>query len=74
MNSEVLLLGVIVGSVNYLFRYLPLRLRADADRLPGAGGRLLENPQHYCPDAAVGVGLWSGMENHQRTLSFTYQF
>ncbi|HCA9529402.1 TPA: L-valine transporter subunit YgaH, partial [Klebsiella variicola subsp. variicola] len=28
MNSEVLLLGVIVGSVNYLFRYLPLRLRA----------------------------------------------
>ena len=26
MNSEVLLLGVIVGSVNYLFRYLPLRL------------------------------------------------
>ena len=28
MNSEVLLLGVIVGGVNYLFRYLPLRLRA----------------------------------------------
>ncbi|HIA8324587.1 TPA: L-valine transporter subunit YgaH, partial [Klebsiella pneumoniae] len=27
MNSEVLLLGVIVGGVNYLFRYLPLRLR-----------------------------------------------
>ncbi|MEH3542936.1 L-valine transporter subunit YgaH [Klebsiella variicola] len=25
MNSEVLLLGVIVGSVNYLFRYLRLR-------------------------------------------------
>ncbi|EPY5216037.1 TPA: L-valine transporter subunit YgaH, partial [Klebsiella pneumoniae] len=24
MNSEVLLLGVIVGGVNYLFRYLPL--------------------------------------------------
>ncbi|MDR8406892.1 L-valine transporter subunit YgaH, partial [Acinetobacter baumannii] len=23
MNSEVLLLGVIVGGVNYLFRYLP---------------------------------------------------
>ncbi len=97
MNSEVLLLGVIVGGVNYLFRYLPLRLRAgharparrgpvsvlldtigiasicallvvssvpeiladahrlgaDADRLPGAGGRLLENPQHHCPDPAV---------------------
>ena len=41
MNSEVLLLGVIVGGVNYLFRYLPLRLRvssvpetlADAHRL-----------------------------------------
>lgn len=117
MNSEVLLLGVIVGGVNYLFRYLPLRLRvgharparrgpvsvlldtigiasicallvvssvpeiladahrgADADRLHGAGGRLLENPQHHCPDPAVGVCLWSGMENHQRALSFTYQF
>ncbi len=116
MNSEVLLLGVIVGGVNYLFRYLPLRLRvgharparrgpvsvlldtigldlravgglqragdprrcpspgADADRLPGAGRRLLENPQHHCPDPAVGVCLWSGMENHQRALSFTYQF
>lgn len=118
MNSEVLLLGVIVGGVNYLFRYLPLRLRAgharparrgpvsvlldtigiasicallvvssvpedprrcpspgaDSDRLPGAGGRLLENPQHHCPDPAVGVCLWSGMENHQRALSFTYQF
>ncbi len=118
MNSEVLLLGVIVGGVNYLFRYLPLRLRvgharparrgpvsvlldtigiasicallvvssvpeilADAHRpaptltgFLGAGGRLLENPQHHCPDPAVGVCLWSGMENHQRALSFTYQF
>lgn len=117
MNSEILLLGVIVGGVNYLFRYLPLRLRvgharparrgpvsvlldtigiasicallvvssvpeilADAHRLAptltgflGAGGRLLENPQHHCPDPAVGVCLWSGMENHQRALSFTYQ-
>lgn len=32
MNSEVLLLGVIVGGVNYLFRYLPLRLRVGHDR------------------------------------------
>ncbi len=118
MNSEVLLLGVIVGGVNYLFRYLPLRLRVGHARparrgpvsvlldtigiasicallvvssvpeispmpiapaptltgFPGAGGRLLENPQHHCPDPAVGVCLWSGMENHQRALSFTYQF
>lgn len=117
MNSEVLLLGVIVGGVNYLFRYLPLRLRAgharparrgpvsvlldtigiasicallvvssvpeilaDAHRLAPTltgfwcWGRLLENPQHHCPDPAVGVCLWSGMENHQRALSFTYQF
>ncbi|HBR4784472.1 TPA: L-valine transporter subunit YgaH, partial [Klebsiella pneumoniae] len=32
MNSEVLLLGVIVGGVNYLFRYLPLRLRVGRAR------------------------------------------
>ncbi len=104
MNSEVLLLGVIVGGVNYLFSLsLPLRLRAgharparrgpvsvlldtigiasiraagglqragdlaDAHRLAPTltgflvlGGRLLENPQHHCPDPAVGVCLWSG--------------
>ena len=28
MNSDVLTIGVVVGCVNYLFRYLPLRLRA----------------------------------------------
>lgn len=28
MNSDVLIIGVVVGCVNYLFRYLPLRLRA----------------------------------------------
>ncbi|EOF4704299.1 L-valine transporter subunit YgaH [Klebsiella oxytoca] len=28
MNSDVLLIGAVVGCVNYLFRYLPLRLRA----------------------------------------------
>ncbi|WP_434661947.1 L-valine transporter subunit YgaH [Klebsiella sp. MISC125] len=28
MNSNVLLIGAVVGCVNYLFRYLPLRLRA----------------------------------------------
>ncbi|AJJ63924.1 L-valine transporter subunit YgaH [Yersinia aldovae] len=26
MNSEVLIIGLVVGTVNYLFRYLPLRL------------------------------------------------
>ena len=36
MNSEVLLLGVIVGGVNYLFRYLPLRLRVGHAVLPAA--------------------------------------
>ncbi|MER0125409.1 L-valine transporter subunit YgaH [Franconibacter daqui] len=30
MRSDVLLLGLLVGCVNYLFRYLPLRLRASA--------------------------------------------
>ncbi|HHG8773386.1 TPA: L-valine transporter subunit YgaH [Raoultella planticola] len=29
MNSNVLIIGIVVGCVNYLFRYLPLRLRAD---------------------------------------------
>lgn len=32
MNSDVLTIGVVVGCVNYLFRYLPLRLRADNAR------------------------------------------
>lgn len=26
MNSDVLIIGLVVGTVNYLFRYLPLRL------------------------------------------------
>lgn len=28
MSTEVILIGLIVGLVNYLFRYLPLRLSA----------------------------------------------
>ncbi|WP_202967012.1 L-valine transporter subunit YgaH [Trabulsiella odontotermitis] len=28
MSTDVLFLGLLVGCVNYLFRYLPLRLRA----------------------------------------------
>lgn len=28
MNSDVLIIGLVVGCVNNLFRYLPLRLRA----------------------------------------------
>lgn len=28
MNNNVLIIGIVVGCVNYLFRYLPLRLRA----------------------------------------------
>ncbi|NIY48540.1 L-valine transporter subunit YgaH [Cedecea colo] len=30
MHTQVLLLGLLVGLANYLFRYLPLRLRANA--------------------------------------------
>lgn len=32
MNSDVLIIGAVVGCVNYLFRYLPLRLRAGNSR------------------------------------------
>ncbi|WP_437887212.1 L-valine transporter subunit YgaH [Phytobacter sp. V91] len=32
MRSEVLILGLLVGTVNYLFRYLPLRLRDGQSR------------------------------------------
>ena len=32
MNSDVLIIGIVVGCVNYLFRYLPLRLRANNAR------------------------------------------
>lgn len=32
MSHEVLFLGLLVGCVNYLFRYLPLRLRAGEHR------------------------------------------
>ncbi|MBZ7671628.1 L-valine transporter subunit YgaH [Klebsiella grimontii] len=32
MNTDVLTIGVVVGCVNYLFRYLPLRLRAGNTR------------------------------------------
>ncbi|WP_173636265.1 L-valine transporter subunit YgaH [Paramixta manurensis] len=27
MNTQVLLLGIVVGTANFLFRYLPLRLK-----------------------------------------------
>lgn len=26
MNMDVVIIGLVVGTVNYLFRYLPLRL------------------------------------------------
>jgi hypothetical protein len=32
MNNNVLIIGIVVGCVNYLFRYLPLRLRAGHSR------------------------------------------
>lgn len=37
MREEILLLGLLVGCVNYLFRYLPLRLRA-GKQSPGKRG------------------------------------
>ncbi|SFR16570.1 Branched-chain amino acid transport protein (AzlD) [Enterobacter sp. kpr-6] len=44
MRHEVLILGLLVGLVNYLFRYLPLRLRAGHARPAkrGATGILLD--------------------------------
>lgn len=44
MSSSVLLLGLLVGSVNYLFRYLPLRLQSGrpAPEKHGASGVLLD--------------------------------
>ncbi len=45
MSTQVLLLGLLVGLANYLFRYLPLRLRANASRPAkrGATGVLLDS-------------------------------
>ncbi|MEL4012616.1 L-valine transporter subunit YgaH [Dryocola clanedunensis] len=45
MSTQVLLLGLLVGLANYLFRYLPLRLRANATRPAkrGATGVLLDS-------------------------------
>ncbi|MGK9174091.1 L-valine transporter subunit YgaH [Yokenella regensburgei] len=37
MRNDVLLLGLLVGCVNYLFRYLPLRLYSGQPR-PGKRG------------------------------------
>lgn len=44
MSHEVLFLGLLVGMVNYLFRYLPLRVRAGQTRPAkrGATGILLD--------------------------------
>lgn len=45
MSTQVLLLGLLVGCANYLFRYLPLRIRANAS-IPakrGATGVLLDS-------------------------------
>lgn len=44
MHHDVLILGLLVGTVNYLFRYLPLRLRTGQTRPAkrGATGVLLD--------------------------------
>lgn len=44
MSHEVLLLGIVVGCVNFLFRYLPLRIRVGQSRpvKRGATGVLLD--------------------------------
>jgi len=46
MSSQILLLGLVVGIVNFLFRYLPLRLhgRKNAAAMPrGMTGLLLDS-------------------------------
>lgn len=45
MSHQVLLLGLLVGLANYLFRYLPLRLRANSTppAKRGATGVLLDS-------------------------------
>lgn len=66
MNSEVLLLGVIVGSVNYLFRYLPLRLRAGharpARRGPVSVPEILADAHRLAPTLigflVLGAAFW----------------
>ncbi|MBX9447142.1 L-valine transporter subunit YgaH [Dickeya chrysanthemi] len=46
MNSSVLLIGLLVGTVNFLFRYLPLRLggsRASGNLQRGKTALLLDS-------------------------------
>lgn len=46
MNMDVLIIGLVVGIVNYLFRYLPLRLgpaRKQAGRQRGRVSLLLDS-------------------------------
>lgn len=46
MSSEILILGVVVGLVNFLFRYLPLRLQgrnSAATMKRGVVGLLLDS-------------------------------
>ncbi|HEY1845625.1 MAG TPA: L-valine transporter subunit YgaH [Buttiauxella sp.] len=45
MSTQVLFLGLLVGCANYLFRYLPLRLRAHGSQPAkrGATGVLLDS-------------------------------
>ncbi|HEY0210126.1 L-valine transporter subunit YgaH [Acerihabitans sp.] len=45
MNTSVIIIGLVVGAANYLFRYLPLRLGAGRRPAGAAGawaGRLLD--------------------------------
>lgn len=46
MNTQILLLGLVVGTVNFLFRYLPLRLHSrknTASAQHGITGLLLDS-------------------------------
>lgn len=85
MNNNVLIIGIVVGCVNYLFRYLPLRLRAGNPQrfqtaaayvgwIHGVGTGVLEDAQHYYAHAAERVGLWNSMENHNFFILLKYQF
>jgi hypothetical protein len=69
MNSDVLIIGVVVGCVNYLFRYLPLRLRAghasDASR---AGQRAARYHRHRLYLRAAGGLQRAGNSRDARRL------
>ena len=87
MNSDVLIIGVVVGCVNYLFRYLPLRDASRAGQraaghhrhrlyLRAAGGLQRTGNSPRCPPPAAHAG-WlrragpGFLENAQHYFAYT---